>query len=269
MRLFLINCFFFLSVHLITQPNCNVYLWNGDTAQYKACQYLESNIEKYYQFSKNFHLVIDSALLICPRFAYAYREKSAPFVKSGHFTEWKKNIDLAVTYDSLVYLPVRASLRYKFFADYEGTIADIELLERLSPNLVEYTSNGTYHLEVVKALCYKQTGNSAKALAILEKHLLTNKATPGLYDFLHLGVLHLQAGRYREAEEFLLLQNKAYEYADTYFYLAKCYKAQNKMDAFLESKNKSSQLYLNGQKLTDPYNELIDQVYLSDIESLK
>jgi tetratricopeptide (TPR) repeat protein len=268
MRLLLIFCFIFLSVHLIAQPNCNVYLWNGDTTQYKACQYLENNIGKYYQFSQNFHLVIDSALLICPRFAYAYREKSAPYVKSGNFIEWKKNIDLAVTYDSLIYLPVRASLRYKFFADYEGTIADIELLERLSPKLVEYTSNGTYHLEVVKALCYKQTGNSSKALSILEKHLLTNKVTPGLYDLLHLAVLYLQAGRYREAEEFLLLQNKAFEYSDTYFYLAKCYKAQSKMEAFLDCKNKSAQLYKIRQKLTDPYNELIDQVYLSDIENL-
>lgn len=268
MRLLLISCFFFLSVHLIAQPNCNVYLWNGDTAQYKACQYLESNIEKYYQFSKNFHLVIDSALLICPRFAYAYREKSAPFIKSGNFTEWKKYIDLAVTYDSLIYLPVRASLRYKFFADYEGTIADIELLEKMNSNLVEYTSNGTYHLEVVRALCYKQIGNYDKALSILEKHLLTNKTTPGLYDYLHLAVLYLNSGHFLKAEEFLLLQNKAYEYADTYFYLAKCYKAMNKTSEFLESKNKSSLLYKSGQKLTDPYNELIDQVYLSDIENL-
>ncbi|MBL0071855.1 MAG: tetratricopeptide repeat protein [Bacteroidetes bacterium] len=268
MRFVLISFICFISTWLIAQPNCNVYLWNGDTAQYKACQYLESNIDKYYQFSKNFHLVIDSALLICPRFAYAYREKAAPFVKSGNFIEWKKNIDLAVTYDSLIYLPVRASLRYKFFADYEGALADIEMLERLSPTLVEYTSNGTYHLEVVKALCYKQTGNSAKALAILEKHLLINKATPGLYDLLHLAVLYLHTGRYKEAEEFLLLQNKAYEYADTYFYLAQCYKQQNRMEAYIECKNKSNHLYKNGQKLTDPYNELFDQVYLSDIENL-
>lgn len=268
MRLLLFCLFIFCSAKMSAQPNCNVYLRNGDTAQYKACQYLESNINKYYQFSRNFHFVIDSALLICPRFAYAYREKSAPFVKSGNFIEWKKYIDLAVKYDSLIYLPVRASLRYKFYADYEGAIADIELLEKLSSKLVEYTSNGTYHLEVVRALCYKQIGNYDKALSILEKHLLTNKTTPGLYDYLHLAVLYLQAGRYREAEEFLLLQNKAYEYADTYFYLAKCYKAMNKTSEFLESKNKSSQLYKSGQKLTDPYNELIDQVYLSDIENL-
>ena len=269
MRILLVCFFMLLSVLLNAQPNCNVYLWNGDTAQYKACQYLESNIGKYYQFSRNFHLVIDSALLICPRFAYAYREKSAPLVKSGNFIEWKRNMDLAVKYDSLVYLPDRASLRYKFFADYEGAIADIELLEKLSSKLVEYTSNGTYHLEVVKALCYKQIGNNEKALSILEKHLITNKATPGLYDLLHLAVLYLHAGRYREAEEYLLLQNKAYEYADTYFYLAQCYKAQNKTDAFLESKNKSEQLFSIGQKLNDPYNELIDEVYLSDIEDLK
>lgn len=128
----LLNLLLLYTITAKAQPNCNVYLWNGDTAQYKACKLLTENQNKYYQFSKEFHYLLDSAISICPYFAYAYREKAAPYVKSGNFILWKRYIDLAVKYDTLGYLPVRASLLDKFFGDYKGTIKDIEMLEKFS-----------------------------------------------------------------------------------------------------------------------------------------
>ena len=124
---------------LYAQPNCNLFLLKNDTLQYKACKLVENEQNKYYQFDKRFHKIMNEAIEICPYFAYPYREIAAPYVKSGNFLEWKKNIDKAVKYDRKGYLPVRASLRYKFFADYRGVIKDIDSLEHILPDNIGYS----------------------------------------------------------------------------------------------------------------------------------
>ena len=172
----------------------------------------------------DFHRLLDSAILICPYFGYAYREKAAPYVKSGNLIAWRENIDLAVKYDSSGYLPVRASLRYKFFADYEGTIHDIELLEKISKTDIVYTSNGTYHLTVVKAICYKQLGKISEGIKILENLLGQKDYSVGLYDYLHLGVMYYQVGQYEKAMEALNKQLVQYDFAEVQYYFALCYK---------------------------------------------
>lgn len=251
-----------------SQPNCNAFLWQGDTAQFTACRLLEDNLNKHYQFSREFHEWVDSAIAICPRFAYAWREKAAPYVKSGNFLEWKKYIDLAVKYDSLGYLPVRASLRYKFFADYNGAIEDIELLEKIYSGDIGTSSNGTYHLKVVKSLCYKKTGNLPKAIQILEAHINEENYSSGPYDLLHLGVMYLEAGDYGMAEKYLELQNVKYKYAETYYYLALLYKKIGVKYKFTLYKKEAQLLYADNHRMNDTYNHLIDQIYHQQILKL-
>lgn len=265
MKLFVISALFICTLPLLAQPNCKAFLWQGDTAQYLACKLLEENINKYYQFSREFHALIDSAIEICPRFAYAYREKAAPYVKSGHFLEWKKYIDLAVKYDTLGYLPVRASLRYKFFADYNGALEDIRLLEQKVKGNIGYSSNGTYHLLVVKALCLKQSGELTNGIQVLEAWVNKKEYTPGLYDYLHLGVMYLEAGDYKKADHYLTLQNKKYEYAETYYYLSLLCSKTNQLDRVKALKEKALNLFLKNQKLNDPYNYLINQIDLRQL----
>jgi len=257
---FILVIVFFTFQLAVSQPNCNVYIWQGDTAQYMACKLLEENINNHYQFSKEFQALVDSAISICPRFAFAYREKAAPYVKSGNFIEWKKYIDLAVKYDTLSYLPVRASLRYKFFADYVGSIEDIELLEKKATGDIGYSSNGTYHLSVVKALCLKQTGRITEGIQILEEFVSKENYMPGLYDYLHLGVMCLETGDFNKSKKYLLLQNVQYEYAETYYYLSLLSKKANQFEEVNYFKKKSEDLYQKSQKLNDPYNYLIDQI---------
>lgn len=257
-------CFFTVQA----QPNCNVYLWEGDTAQYRACKLLTEDQSNYYQFSREFHQLVDSAIVICPHFAYAYREKAAPYVKSGNFIEWKKYIDLAVKYDSLGYLPVRASLRYKFFADYIGTIQDIELLENISTSDIGYTSNGTYHLTIVKALCYKQLNRIDEGVSIIENLLSRKNYSAGLYDYLHLGVMYHQLGHYEKAIAALSKQLDQYELAEVYYYLALSYKSLGHTESYLQAKQVAVRLYNENQRMFDQYHYMIDQIFEQDISKL-
>lgn len=255
----------FCYVNANAQPNCNAFLWKGDTSQYKACQLLTENQNKYYQFSKEFHQLVDSAIQICPHFAYAYREKAAPYVKSGNFILWKKYIDLAVTYDTLGYLPVRASLRYKFFGDYKGTIQDIALLEKFSKSEIGSTSNGTYHLTVVKALCYKKLNNLDEGIRIME-NLLTNKNySVGYFDQFHLGVMYYQNKQYKKAIEILNKQLVEYDFAEARYYLSLSYKTTGNSEKYNQSKQFALKLYDEQKRMFDQYHFMIDQITKQEI----
>lgn len=255
-------------LNVMAQPNCNFYLWKGDTLQYEACKLLTENQNKHYQFSKEFHHLLDSAIKLCPYFAYAYREKAAPYVKSGNFILWKKYIDLAVKYDSAAYLPVRASLRYKFFGDYEGTIQDIELFEKMNKDPLAYTSNGTYHLTIVKALCYKQLNAPEQSINLIESLLKNKNHSIGYYDQFHLGVMYLQKQQYDKAIEILNKQVGTYDFAEARYYLAICYKETGKTAAYEQAKALALKLYEEQNKLFDQYHYMIDQIDLKEINLL-
>jgi|688.fasta_scaffold142477_2 tetratricopeptide (TPR) repeat protein len=252
----------------LAQPNCNVFLWKGDSAQYLACKLLTEGNNNFYQFSKAYHQLLDSALRLCPYFAYAYREKAAPYVKSGNFIEWKKYIDLAVKYDSISYLPVRALLRYKFFSDYEGAIQDIDLLDEMLTTDIAYTSNGTYHLTVVKALCYKQTGRLPQAIITLENLLEDSNYVAGLYDYYHLGVMYFQNNQWEKSVIALTRQLQRYNFAGAQYYLAKCFQSSGKQEEYMLAKAAALQLWKEDKGMFDAYHCMIDQVFESDLHKI-
>lgn len=267
----LINIFILLFLHFSTaksQPNCNVFLLNGDSAQYLACKLLTENQHKYYQFSKDFHHLVDSAIKICPYFAYAYREKAAPYVKSGNFIVWKKYIDLAVKYDTLSYLPVRASLRYKFFGDYEGAIKDIEQLQKLSKSDIGSTSNGTYHLSMVKALCHKQLNNLDEGIQIAETLLNNKNYTAGVYDRFHLGVMYYQNKQYTKSIDMLNKQLAKYDFAEARYFLSLSYKMIGKSEEYFRSKQFALKLYNEQKRMFDEYHYMIDQISKQEITNV-
>ncbi|MEO0339390.1 MAG: hypothetical protein AAF242_09255 [Bacteroidota bacterium] len=264
MRVFLLSLFF--PVFALGQPNCNVFLWDKDTLQYKACVFAEEHRSDYYQFDWRQMEIWEEAISICPYFAFPYRELAAPYVKSGNFIQWKKYIDKAVEYAPSDYLEVRASLRYKFFADYKGALEDIAALEKLREGYdIGFTSNGTYHLQFVKGLCLKALGKKEEAIEVMEKQLNAEDYFPSLYDYLHLGFLYLEKGAFDKALVCFLKQAKENDLADNRYYLALAYRGLNNISEYKKNLSKSLEMFEKGVKMSDPYNELFDQIYLQDI----
>ena len=260
--------FFFLWIlanTLYSQQSCNVFLSEKDTLQYKACKLVEKKQHKYYQFDKRFHKLMNDALEVCPYFSYAYREIAAPYVKSGNFIEWKKNIDKAVEYAPKDYLPVRASLRYKFFADYKGAIKDIDSLSSIISHDIGYASNGTYHLNIVKGLCLRSIGKIDEAIDIIEKQSEI-EGDFGMYNYIHLGVLYIQKKDFKKALISFQKQLKINNIAENQYYTAMCYKNLRNPKKALYHLKEALRLYRSEIKMFDPYNELFDQVYLSEIQ---
>lgn len=253
------------NIQLHAQPNCAALLFYSDTAAYEACQYLETALKGHYQYEEEFQRICDSALSICGHFAYAWREKSTPYVKSGNFHLWMKYMNEAVRYDTLEMLPARASCRGKFFADYAGAIADIELFERKYPGSLAMAHNGTYSLHMVKALSYRALGQRNEAISTAENYLRTYPNNIGMYDRLHLGIMYFEAGRVPEAKKQLETQLKESAIAEAAYALAKIAKAEKNDDLAKKYIQQARELFNAGQQLFDPYHYLDDQLFEAEL----
>jgi tetratricopeptide (TPR) repeat protein len=248
-----------------SQPNCNAFLYYGDSLRYKACKVAEKR-EGYYQFSKEYQAALDEAIAIDPGFAYAYEAKSTAYLKSGDFVSWIQLMDKAVALNPKEHLSYRGWCRYQFFKDYEGAIRDIERLDSLSKYDIGHSVNAHYHLHVARALCYKALGQKEKAIDIIEKQLAQSDYDPGLFDYIHLGVLYLEIENYAKAETSLLKQQEINDLAENRYYLGLLYKITNQKAKAQKELEKAKVKYQKESWLFDPYTEPMDKIYMEDID---
>ena len=253
-------------VKISAQPNCEAYKYYGDTLKYKACKKAEETIE-YYQFSRTFQQKLDEAIEIDSTFAYAYKEKSVAYLKSGDFITWKLLIDKAVKFNPKDNLGYRGWCRYQFFRDYKGTIDDIEKLDSLVDYDIGMSVNGDYHLNIAKAICYNAIGQKEKAIKIIENQLNSQNYYIGLFDYFHLGVWYLENGNYKKALEIFTKQLIENNLSEVHYYMALAYKKLNNFSEYKNQLKIAKTMYIENRILFDPYTHHFDKVYLKDIEN--
>ena len=253
---------------LRAQPNCEAFLYAGDTLKYEACQ-AAMKAAGHYQFSKEYQKAMDKALEIDSTFDYPYWAKSIAYLKSGDFIHWKLLIDQAVSYNPEMHLGYRGWCRYQFFRDYKGAIEDIEQLDKLTDYDIGLSQNGRYHLHIARGLCYKAIGEKQKALEIIENQVLINeeKKLVGSYDYLHLGVLYFEMEDYNKALSAFQKQSSITPLAENQYYLALVYRSLGRSEEYLSCLYKSKELYLSDSRMFDPYSNPLDRIYLADITS--
>lgn len=260
---------FLLSVMLlplVAQDNCNVFLWEGDTAKYTACTYLE-NAPRRYQLTFAHHAIRDSAIRIAPHYDYPYWSKSIAFLKTGDFLNWKILIDQAVERNEIKHLGYRGWCRFQFFRDYEGAISDLERLEDImGMSDIGICQNGMYHLQVAKALCYKLIGNPEEAIALIERQIAADPDYVGAYDYLHLGVLYLEAGELDKARLNLEKQEAMNPLAENAYYQAMVSESTGDKGRAITLLEESLNRYDQGYYMYDPYTHQVDKVFRVEIE---
>jgi len=250
------------------RPNCEAYRYMGEQC-YQAC--LQSwNAIRYPQGSRTSQEYFDKAIDLCPNFAYAWHEKAVPYLKRGSFVAWKEMMDKAVTLEEEMRLDYRAWCRYQFLRDYTGALKDIERLEAIMKgNDIGYAQNGDCHLLVAKALCYKGLDQPQKARQTLEAFVSDPNFFAMPYDYLHLGVLYLEADMNRKAEQTLLKQAEVNpQLADNYYYLALVKQSQGNRKAAADYMKQSQDLYNQGLYRKDAYTTPMDAVSKTDMAKL-
>ena len=238
----------------------------GDTCQFNACNIATTADGS--QGSRSSQIKLDKAIATCSYFAYAYKVKSIPFLKRGYFIEWKRLMDLAVEYDPVGQLGYRGWCRYQFLRDYNGAIKDFEALGELQNDL-GYSANGTYHLNIAKAVCQDAIGNHELALETILSSLSDSTYYVGPYDYLHLGMIYLHLNLSDKAVHALEIQLEQEVNADTHYYLAQAYSNLSKYDLAETNLEESDRLYKLNNFRSDPYSETEGRIYQEDIDQLK
>ncbi|HET6246052.1 MAG: hypothetical protein H0V01_10305 [Bacteroidetes bacterium] len=221
----------------------------------------------YGQGGKKYFVYLDSAILANPENGIAYKEKSVWYFKTGQHLKGMELLNKAVELDSLE-LGYRGWLKLYWLRDFTGAIEDLTAYDNLT-STTDYPMGD--NLYFTRGLAKKQLGDFENALNDFNKCIEIDGARGenliNHYVFLYKGITLFQMNR---TEEALFSFNKVLE---SY---AKCpealyYKGMvleylgQKLEArenFLESYKYGQSDYLQ----RDPYIELFDQLYLSDIE---
>lgn len=253
---------FVLTLFSFGPPNCNLFDGNCKL----ACHEAEKAIT-YSQGSRASQEHFNKSIALCPEFDYSYYEKAVPYAKRGQMDEWKLLIDKAVELNPVEFLSQRGWYHFFFMHNYSAAIQDIETLDSLMQGGdIGETGDAIYHLNVLKALCHKQMGNSKLALKTLKNQMAKEDHYDGLYDHIHLGVMYLNTEKYEEAIKAFEIQIKEYPISEAYFYLGKTFQALNNNEQYLLHMKKAKDYYVKGEKMHNSYRQLIDEIYLSDIE---
>lgn len=265
MRLLLL---FILTPILAFAQNCEAFLFEGDTLKCDACKAAEAR-GGHYQYSREYQEAFDEAIAIDPNYGYAYVHKSVAYLKSGDFITWKKLIDKAVELLPEEYLAYRGWCSYQFFRDYQGCIDDIERFDELVDYDIGYSQNGTYHLNIAKALCYKAIGQSDSAIAIIEKQLADSTFSPGAYDLYHLSVLYNERNTESDWAHSIQLnkqQQAINPLAENLFIWGMNLYGLGKKDEAKTKLQEAIAAYKKGEFIYDNYTENMDKIYLKDIK---
>jgi len=241
----LITLCFLLSELIHSQGNCNLY--EGRCKE--SCE-LAYKANKG-QGSRKSQKLFDKCIALCPTFAYAFYEKSTPYLKQGLFKEWKELMDKAVQYDPS-YLLNRGCNQIQFIRNYEMGVKDLDSLVTLRKSIeIGFNPSGEYHAQLLRAISYQKLGNLDKAIALSEELLNSKNYYQGPYDYFHIGIINLEAGNIERAEEAFVKQNEYDEKAENYFYLSKVSEKKGEPTEQLELLEKAMETYETGRIMTN------------------
>ncbi len=224
-----------------------------------------------YQGSKMNMLYLDSCVQLNPNMAKAWRDLGTPYLKRGDFATWAWYINKAVALNPETFLISRGWCRYKFMRDYEGALADLKEVIRITGNGSQHTGDGAYNLYVVLALCERGLGHPEAALEYLNYGIDSVQKwepnrPPDVYSYVHRAALKIQLKDYKGAMKDLITQEQKYpDLAETSYYKGIILLAQKKAVAAVEQFNIADKRLRAGYRLNDVYCEIPDSIYPEDI----
>ena len=196
-----------------------------------------------------------------------YFEQSVPFNKRGDHERGFELLDKAVEYDSIENLGYRGYMKLRFLRDFEGAIQDFDNLDILTPNVID-TPWGE-DIDFVRGESYFGLGDYQRAI----NHFTRSIENQGedwvdIQAFVYLGICEFKLDN---PEKAIASYKKAIDQSkyvcEAHLGLAEVYYEIGETEKAEEHVLKAEQYFI--YKRDDPYNEFLNEIYISDIELLK
>lgn len=256
-----ILCFLLLPILVMAQPNCTII---QDSTCRIACEYAVFAGSKY-QGSKYSQELLDQSIALCPS-AYAYYEKSVPYLKQGLISQWKNIIDKAVELDSS-YLLNRGCNQILFYKNYENGLRDLDRLYKIKGRFYIGTSpNGDYDIQLIRAIAYRKIGQPEMSLQIIKELLKSKEYSKGVNDGFHIGITYMEVDQLGKAKHFFDEQSEYNDFADIFYYYSKVLQKEGKIEEAKKMLIKGIELYQAGRHLSYHYYHYPDKIFLKDFE---
>jgi len=196
-----------------------------------------------------------------------YFEQSVPFNKRGDYEKGFELLNKAVEYNPRVHLGYRGYMKLRFLRDFKGAIIDFDKLDKLTPNVID-TPWGE-DIDFLRGEAYFGLGEYEKAI----KHFDQSIENQGenwaeIQSYVYLGICETKLQNFDKA---IVSYNRAINQSkyvcEAHLGLAKVYNEIGEIEKAKEHIIKAEEYFQ--YKRNDPYNEFLNEIYKSDILTLK
>jgi len=229
-----------------------------------------------YQTSQMHRIYKDSALLAVPDHVNYMQRASYSYKKSGEHIKAMEMLNKAVAIDtangSTAALEYKAWSMLYFYRDYESTIKDVDKVIEISK--IPYKGCHGESCLLLKAQAYYQLGEYKKSIETFD-YLFTLLKEQGVNpkdDFLANFYLARSYFKLNDLDKslFYLQEQLSMPYsvkAELNFYAGQIYILKNDTEKAKQHFLKAKELYLQNDKMNEPYIERFDEIFMNDIDN--
>ncbi len=227
----------------------------------------------YYQGSVPEQFLLEEAQSHDLENAAIWRERGVPYLKRGFGSEMFPYYQRAVELDPEKWSGIRGYIYLYFYRDYGRAIADFDATDTLTEDFVDHPQGQS--VDYMRGICYYGLTDYNKALAYFNKYVESVIRKEGenwvdAYAVLYRALTFEKLGQENRAlEEFDRVIRIYPNLSDPFYHKARItLKNGNRMEAS-ELIVKAREYFEQGYYHQRPYVEVLEQIYLMDIESLE
>ncbi|WP_291865240.1 tetratricopeptide repeat protein [Maribacter sp.] len=189
------------------------------------------------------------------------------FNKAGDFHTGFIYLNKAVELNPLAHLGYRGWIRLRKIRDYDNALDDFDRLDDLTPDVVD--APWGEDIDFLRGECYFGKKDFRKAIEMFNRNIKNQKEDwADINSFVYLGLCEYELGNYEKSiSEFQRALAQSESVCEAHFGLAKAYrKLGNTTLEKIHIKKAETNIFY---KRDDPYNEYLNEIYLSEILEFK
>lgn len=268
---------YFLSALMILGTSCSQREWytkelSEEVKKQYAPQLRSGAFYGNYQGSVAEQMHHKEALQLDSTDAGTWRELGTARLKRGILDEMYFYYGEAVKRKPEKWAGFRGYLYLYFYRDYERAITDFNLGDEANGQ-VDF-SQGQSH-DYMRGICYYGLKDYVTSLTYLNRYIDKVTEEEGedwvdVYAILYKGLSLMQLGRYDQAvTEFDRVLKYYPNLSDCFYHKARIYVSRGQFDLAMQALDKAEEYFKKGYFHQRPYVEVLEQVYLQDIQGLR